>query len=85
MANDAARQTEAAVASEEKQARFGVLTRKELLGTKDQLTQIETDLVNAELLFASSMTTLRLVTGTVHPEEETAAESAQKFSTLPAA
>jgi len=39
--------------------------------------------VNAELLFASSMATLRLITGTVHPEEETAAASAAKFSTLP--
>ncbi|HEX3431026.1 MAG TPA: hypothetical protein VHT03_09075 [Rhizomicrobium sp.] len=84
-AKAATRQTEAAVANEAKQARFGVLGRKDLLSTEDQLTQIESELVNAELLFAASMSTLRLVTGTVHPEQETAAESAQKFSTLPAA
>lgn len=81
---NAVAQTEAAVASDEKRARFGVLARRDLLTTKDQLTQIETDRVNAELLFASSMTTLRLITGTVHPEEETAAASAAKFSSLPA-
>ncbi len=84
-ASDAVRQTEAAVANDEKRARFGVIARRDLLTTKDQLTQIETQQVNAELLFASSMTTLRLITGTVHPEEETAAVSAQKFSTLPTA
>jgi outer membrane protein TolC len=84
-ASDAVRQTEAAVANDEKRARFGVIARRDLLTTKDQLTQIETQQVNAELLFASSMTTLRLITGTVHPEEETAAVSAQKYSTLPTA
>jgi outer membrane protein TolC len=84
-ASEAQRQTEAAVANDEKRARFGVIARKDLLLTKDQLTQIETQRVNAELLFASSMTMLRLITGTVHPEEETAADSAQKFSTLPTA
>jgi hypothetical protein len=40
--------------------------------------------VNAELLFASSMASLRLITGTVHPEQDTATASATKFSTLPA-
>lgn len=84
VASDAVGQIEAAVANDEKRARFGVLGRKDLLGTKDQLTQIETQRVNAQLLFASSMTTLRLITGTVHPEEETAAASAAKFSSLPA-
>lgn len=82
-ANDAAGQTTAAVASDEKRARFGVLGRHDLLTTRDQLTTIEVDRVNAELLFASSMTTLRLVTGTVHPEEETVAATAAKFSSLP--
>lgn len=82
-ANEAIAQTESAVASDEKRAHFGVIARRDLLITKDQLTQIETQRVNAELLFASSMTTLRLITGTVHPEEETAAASAAKFSSLP--
>jgi len=81
----AERQTVAAVQNDEKRARFGVLGRHDLLETKDQLTQIETQRVNAELLFASSMTSLRLITGTVHPEQETAAASAAKFSTLPTA
>jgi outer membrane protein TolC len=84
-ADEAVRQTESAVANDEKRAHFGVLGRRDLLTTRDQLTQIKTDRVNAELLFASSMTTLRLITGTVHPEEETAAASAAKFSTLPSA
>ncbi|HLY06483.1 MAG TPA: TolC family protein [Rhizomicrobium sp.] len=83
-ASDAVSQTAAAVASDEKRARFGVLARRDLLTTKDQLTLIETDRVNAELLFASSVATLRLITGTVHPEEETAAASAEKFASLPA-
>ena len=83
VANEAVGQTGAAVANDEKRARFGVLGRRDLLATKDQLTQIETQRVNAELLFASSMATLRLITGTVHPEEETAAASAAKFSSLP--
>lgn len=82
-ADEAVRQTEAAVANDEKRAHFGVLGRRDLLATKDQLTQIETQRVNAELLFASSMATLRLITGTVHPEEETAASTAAKFSSLP--
>lgn len=82
-ADEAIGQTEAAVANDEKRAHFGVLGRKDLLATRDQLSQIKTDRVSAELLFASSMTTLRLITGTVHPEEETAAVSAAKFSSLP--
>jgi outer membrane protein TolC len=84
-ASEAARQTETAVQNDEKRARFGVLGRRDLLTTKDQLTQIETQRVNAQLLFATSVTMLRLITGTVHPEQETAAASAAKFSTLPGA
>lgn len=84
-ASQAARQTETAVASDEKRARFGVLDRRDLLTTKDQLTQLQTQRVNAQLLFASSMTMLRLITGTAHPEQETAAASARKFSTFPTA
>jgi outer membrane protein TolC len=84
-ASEAARQTEIAVSSDEKRARFGAIARKDLLTTKDQLTQIETQRVNAQLLFASTMTMLRLITGTAHPEQETAAASAAKFSTLPTA
>ena len=83
VADEAVRQTKAAVLNDEKRARFGVLARRDLLTTEDQLTQIETQQVNAALQFASSMTTLRLITGTVHPEEETAAVSASKFSSLP--
>jgi outer membrane protein TolC len=84
-ATEAEHQTEAAVQNDEKRARFGVLGRHDLLATKDQLTQIETQRVNAELLFASSIASLRLITGTVHPEQETAAASAAKFSSLPTA
>jgi outer membrane protein TolC len=80
----AEQQTENAVASDEKRARFGALGRKDLLVTKDLLTQIRTQVVNAELLFASSMTSLRLVSGTVHPEQETPAATAAKFTSLPA-
>jgi hypothetical protein len=54
-----------------------------LLATKDQLTQVQTDLVNAQLLYASSVAMLRLVTGTAHPEQETPAASAAEFTTLP--
>jgi outer membrane protein TolC len=79
----AEQQTQVAVESDEKRARFGVIDRKILLQTKDQLTQIETAVVNAELLFASNMTMLRLVTGTVHPEEETPAATQALFTTLP--
>jgi hypothetical protein len=39
--------------------------------------------VNARLQFAAGVTSLRLETGTVHPEQETPAASAAKFSTLP--
>jgi hypothetical protein len=74
---------EIAVSNDVKRARFGVLGRRDLLTTKDQLTQIQTQRVNAQLLFASSMTMLRLITGTAHPEQETAAASAAKFSSLP--
>jgi outer membrane protein TolC len=83
-ATEAERQTEAAVQNDEKRTRFGVLGRHDLLTTKDQLTQIKMQRVNAELLFASSMASLRLITGTVHPEQDTATASATKFSTLPA-
>jgi outer membrane protein TolC len=79
----AQQQTLAAVENDEKRARFGVIDRKLLLQTKDQLTQIETDVVNAELLFASNMAMLRLVTGTVHPGEETPAKTLALFTTLP--
>jgi outer membrane protein TolC len=79
----AEQETQAAVESDEKRARFGVIDRKILLQTKDQLTQIETAVVNAELLFASNMAMLRLVTGTVHPEEETPATTLGLFTTLP--
>jgi outer membrane protein TolC len=79
----AEQQTQAAVESDEKRARFGVIDRKILLQTKDQLTQIETDVVNAELLFASNMAMLRLVTGTVHPEQETPPTTLALFTTLP--
>ena len=77
-------QTENAVANDTRRARFGVLGRKDLLATEDQLTVIRTQRINAQLLFASTITMLRLVTGTVHPEEETAAAAAADFSTLPA-
>ncbi len=79
----AEQQTRAAASNDVKRARFGVLDRKLLLQTKDQLTQIETQVVNAELLFASSMAMLRLVSGTVHPEQETPAASAALFTSLP--
>lgn len=76
-------QTRLAVASDEKRARFGVIDRKTLLQTQDQLTQIQTQETNAELQFASSMAMLRLVTGTVHPEDETAARTVALFTSLP--
>ena len=76
-------QTEVAVQSDEKRARFGIIDRKILLQTKDQLTQIETAVVNAELQFASNMAMLRLVTGTVHPQDETPAKTLALFTTLP--
>ncbi len=79
----AEQQTQAAVGSDEKRARFGVIDRRILLQTKDQLTQIETAVVNAELLFASNMAMLRLVTGTVHPQEETPTTTLALFTTLP--
>ncbi|HEX4080326.1 MAG TPA: TolC family protein [Rhizomicrobium sp.] len=79
----AEQETEIAVASDEKRARFGVIDRKTLLQTEDQLTQLKTDVVNAELQFASNMTMLRLVSGTVHPEQETPAASAALFMSLP--
>jgi outer membrane protein TolC len=75
--------TQAAVESDEKRAHYGVIDRKILLQTKDQLTQIKTDVVNAELLFASNMAMLRLVTGTVHPEQETPATTQTLFTSLP--
>jgi outer membrane protein TolC len=79
----AEQETELAVRSDEKRARFGVIDRKTLLQTEDQLTLLKTDVVNAELQFASSMTMLRLVSGTVHPEQETPAASATLFMSLP--
>ncbi|MGH6877659.1 MAG: TolC family protein [Rhizomicrobium sp.] len=82
-ATEAQQQMKIAVSSDEKRARYGIIDRKILLQTKDQLSQIETQTVNAQLLFASSMTMLRLVTGTVHPEQETPATSALLFTTLP--
>jgi outer membrane protein TolC len=75
--------TEIAVESDQKRARFGVVDRKTLLQTEDQLTQLKTDVINAELLFASNMAMLRLVSGTVHPEQETPAASATLFMSLP--
>ncbi|MGH6888519.1 MAG: TolC family protein [Rhizomicrobium sp.] len=80
---EAERQTQLAVESDRKRARFGVLDRRTLLQTEDQLTQIETDAVNAQLLFASSMAMLRLVTGTAHPEHETPEASEALFTSLP--
>lgn len=80
---EAEQQTEKAVSNDEKRARFGTLSRKDLLITKDQLTQIRTDLVNAQLLYASAVAMLRLVTGTAHPQQETPAASVAKFTTLP--
>jgi len=82
-ASEAERQTEAVVSEGEKRVRLGVLDRKDLLVAKDQLTQIQSQAVNAQLLFVSSVATLRLVSGTVHPEQETPAASAAKFATLP--
>jgi outer membrane protein TolC len=82
-AHEAEQQTRLAVESDEKRARFGVIDRRALLQTEDQLSQIQTDETNAELLFASSMAMLRLVTGTVHPEQETPATSAMLFTSLP--
>jgi outer membrane protein TolC len=79
----AEQQTQIAAESDEKRARFGVVDRKILLQTKDQLSQIRIDVVNAELLFASNMTMLRLVTGTVHPEQETPATTLTLFTSLP--
>ncbi|HEX4160435.1 MAG TPA: hypothetical protein VHY79_18355 [Rhizomicrobium sp.] len=79
----AEQETQTAVVSDEKRARFGVIDRKILLQTRDQLTQIEAAVVNAELLFASNMAMLRLVTGTVHPEQETPATTLVLFTTLP--
>jgi outer membrane protein TolC len=79
----AERQSEAAVRNDEKRTRFGTLGHRDLLATKDQLTQVQTDLVNAQLLYASSVAMLRLVTGTAHPEQETPAASAAEFTTLP--
>jgi outer membrane protein TolC len=80
---DAERKTEKVVADAVKRARFGVTDRSDLLAARDQLTQMQTQVVNAQLLFASGVTSLRLEMGTVHPEQETPAASAAKFSTLP--
>ncbi len=86
-------QTRTLVEEAIKRAHFGVtqgtgnvlLTdRSDVLAIQDLLAQLRTQDVNARLLFASSMADLRLITGTVHPEQETAATVAQKFSTLPA-
>ena len=79
----AEQETEIAVGSDEKRARFGVIDHKTLLQTEDQLTQLKTDVINAELQFASNMAMLRLVSGTVHPEQETPAASATLFTSLP--
>lgn len=80
---EAEQQMRLAVESDKKRARFGIIDRKTLLQTEDQLTQMQTDGVNAGLLFASSMAMLRLVTGTVHPEHETPETSVALFTSLP--
>ena len=80
---EAERQSSNAVENDKKRARFGTIGRKDLLATQDQLTQVRTDLVNTELLYASNVAMLRLVTGTAHPEDETPATSAAEFTTLP--
>lgn len=82
-ANDAEQKTEKVVADAVKRARFGVTDRADLLAARDQLTSIQTQVVNARLQFASGVTSLRLETGTAHPEQETPATCAVKFSTLP--
>jgi outer membrane protein TolC len=82
-ASDAEQKTEKVVSDAVKRARYGVTDRSDLLAARDQLTQIQTQVVNARLQFAAGVTSLRLETGTVHAEQETPAESAAKFSTLP--
>jgi outer membrane protein TolC len=91
-ASGAERQMENVVSDAKKRAAFGItpgtagntmtIDRSDVLTSEDQLAQIRNQMINAKLLFASSVADLRLVSGTVHPEQETAASVADKFSTL---
>jgi outer membrane protein TolC len=76
-------QMEAALADSEKMTKFGTSDHKDLLLAHDQLTDLQNQLVTARLLFASSLATLRLVTGTIDPDDESPARIADEFRTLP--
>lgn len=60
-------------------ARLGVIERSDFVTIQSQRTDIQNQMVNARLQFASSLATLRLVTGTVNPAAESADSVAAKF------
>ncbi len=71
------------VASTEKMTKFGTDDHKDLLLAHDQLADLRNQQVNARLQFASALATLRLITGTIDPNDSSPARIADEFRTLP--
>ena len=79
MLDDAARQMDVVVIDANGRARLGVTDQSDFVSAQNQRANIRNQLVNARLQFASSLATLRLVTGTIDPNSEKADAVAAKF------
>ena len=77
--SDAAQQMDVVVIDAGGRANLGVIDRSDFVTAQSQLMDIRNQLVNAQLQYASSLATLRLVTGTIDPVQETPAAVAAKF------
>ena len=76
---DAAAQMGSVAKDARGRAQLGVIDRSELVAVESQRTDIQNQLVNARLQFASSLAALRLFTGTINPANETPESTAAKF------
>ncbi len=77
-------QMERVVSDANRRAKYGSITWADFLAAEQQLAGIQQQMVAARLQFATSLATLRLVTGTIVMDGETPKTMAEKFTTLPA-
>lgn len=75
----AARQMDVVVIDAGGRAKLGVITRDDLVSAQRQAADIKNQAADAQLQFLSSLASLRLMTGTLHPDSDTPAALAAKF------
>ena len=77
--DEALRQMDVVVIDARGRAELGVTDRSDFVSAQTQLASIRNQQTNARLQFASSLATLRLVTGTINPSADKADAVAARF------